>query len=421
MSRILITSWGSYGDVYPYVGLALALEGRGHRVALAMPEFYRPLVERLGFAFHPVGPFIDPTDHATIARLMDPVKGTEALVSGLLIPSLRADYAGLDAVAASGIDLIVTHPITFAGPIVAQARRIPWVSTVLAPISFFSATDLPALPAAPRLVHLRRLGSWVGRATGWLARRATAPWMEPVQSLRADAGLSRSPHPLFEGQFSPTLTLAMFSKVLGLPQPDWPPRVVTTGFVFYNGPDPLDPLVEAFLAAGDPPIVFTLGSSAVGAAGSFYEESARAVARLGVRAVLLTGGFEQNRPRSGVSKDVLVVDSAPHQLLMPRARAVVHQVGIGTTGQALRAGCPMLVVPYGHDQPDNAFRVTTLGVARTVPPSAYRERRVARELDLLLTDPTYRARAAETAAIVRSEGGADAAADAIEGALRSGG
>jgi len=421
VSRILLTSWGSYGDVYPYVGLALELKARGHRVALAMPEFYRPLVERLGLTFHPVGPVVDLNDHATIARLMDPVTGTEALVRGLLLPSLRGDYAALDTVAAAGVDLIVTHPITFGGPIVAQARSIPWVSTVLAPISFFSATDVPALPAAPRLVHLRRLGSWVGRATGWLARRATAPWMEPVQALRTDVGLSRSPHPLFEGQFSPTLTIAMFSKVLGLPQPDWPPRVVTTGFVFYNGPDPLDPVVEEFLAGGDPPVVFTLGSSAVGAAGSFYEESARAVARLGVRAVLLTGGFEQNRPRGRLSNDVLVVDRAPHQLLMPRARAVVHQVGIGTTGQALQAGCPMLAVPYGHDQPDNAFRVTSLGVARTVRPAAYRERRVARELDLLLTDGSYRVRAAEIAATVRAEGGAKAAADAIEGVLRPSG
>jgi len=417
MSRILLTSWGSFGDVYPYVGIALALKGRGHRPVMAMPEFYRPVVEGLGLEFHPVGPQIDPNDRAAIARLMDPIRGSEAIIAGLLMPSLHADFVALEA-AARDADLIVTHPITFAAPIVAQAHRLPWVSTVLAPISFFSAIDVPVIPAAQRLVHLRRLGPWVGRLIGRVVRGATRRWIEPVYALRAEQGLPRGGHPIFEGQFSPTLTLALFSRVLGLPQPDWPPNVVTTGFVFYNGPDPMQPDLEAFLSAGPPPVVFTLGTSAVGAAGSFYEESVKAVARLGVRAVLLTGGFEQNRPKGPISPDVMVIDRAPHQLLLPRASAVVHQVGAGTTGQALRAGRPMLVVPHSHDQPDNAFRVVNLGVARTVSPGAYRERRVAHELDLLLGDGAYPTRASEIAAIVRAEGGADAAAAAIEGVLR---
>jgi UDP:flavonoid glycosyltransferase YjiC (YdhE family) len=417
MSRILLTSWGSFGDVYPYLGIALALKGRGHRPVMAMPEFYRPVVEGLGLEFHPVGPQIDPTDCATIARLMDPVRGSEAIIAGLLMPSLHADFVALEA-AACDADLIVTHPITFAAPIVAQAHRLPWVSTVLAPISFFSASDVPVIPAAPRLIHLRRLGPWVGRLIGRVVRGATRRWMEPVYALRSEQGLPRGGHPLFEGQFSPTLTLALFSRVLGSPQPDWPPNVVTAGFVFYNGPDAMQPDLEAFLSAGPPPVVFTLGTSAVGAAGSFYEESVRAAARLGVRAVLLTGGFEQNRPKGPISPDVMVIDRAPHQLLLPRASAVVHQVGAGTTGQALRAGRPMLVVPHGHDQPDNAFRVVKLGVARSVLPGAYRERRVAHELGLLIGDSAYRTRASEIAAIVRAEGGADAAAAAIEGVLR---
>jgi len=186
----------------------------------------------------------------------------------------------------------------------------------------------------------------------------------------------------------------------------------TTGFVFYNGPAALTPELDAFLEAGTPPVVFTLGSSAVAAAGRFYHESAEAAARLGVRAVLLTGGFATNVP-ARVPEGVLLVDRAPHQLLFPRARAVVHQGGAGTTAQALRAGCPMLVVPHSHDQPDNAFRVSRLGVSRTLYPKRYTASRVASELRLLLEEPRYRERAAATAAVVRQEGGAEAAAEAI--------
>jgi UDP:flavonoid glycosyltransferase YjiC (YdhE family) len=213
------------------------------------------------------------------------------------------------------------------------------------------------------------------------------------------------------------LTLALFSRVLASPQPDWPPNVAVTGAVFYNGPELLPPEIEAFLEAGPPPVVFTLGSSAVAAAGRFYEESVEAVRHLGVRAVLLTGGFERNVPRAGLTDDTLVVDRAPHQLLFPRAAAVVHPGGAGTLAQALRAGRPMLVVPHAHDQPDNAARASRLGVARTVRQPRYRARRVARELEQLLSDRRMHACAEDTAAIVRSEGGAVAAAAALDALL----
>jgi UDP:flavonoid glycosyltransferase YjiC (YdhE family) len=272
------------------------------------------------------------------------------------------------------------------------------------------------LAPAPFLAGLARFGSWYGRMTVALARRATNGWMAPVYELRRELGLPGGGHPLFEGQYSPALTLALFSRVLAEPQPDWPPHVRITGFVFYNGPDGLPPELETFLNAGSPPVVFTLGSSAVAAAGRFYDESLAAIRRLGIRAVLLTGGFEQNRPPGAVSDGVLFVDRAPHQLLFSRAAAVVHPGGAGTLGQALRAGKPMLIVPHAHDQPDNASRAKRLGVAEIVTPRKYRGPRIARELGRLLTEARYAARAAEAAAAVRSEGGASAAAAAI-GAL----
>src|SRR5471032_2484812 len=87
MSRILITSLGSYGDVYPYVCLALALQARGHRPLLATSEYYRAFVEGRGLAFQPLGPAIDLNDRAAIARVMDPKTGSEAIIKGMLMPT----------------------------------------------------------------------------------------------------------------------------------------------------------------------------------------------------------------------------------------------------------------------------------------------------------------------------------------------
>ena len=418
-SRIVITCWGSYGDVYPYVGLAKALKACGHAPLIAAPEYFRPTVEQEGMEFAAVGPDVDPDDRTTLARIMHPVTGTKAVVRDLLMAALPRSYEELRR-AAIGADLLVTHPITFAAPVLAEAHGLPWVSTVLSPISFFSAADLPVFPPAPGMIHLRRLGPWVGHVLTGLARGVTRRWMEPVRRLRMELGLPRGLHPLFAGQFSPAMTLALFSRVLADPQRDWPPNVQVTGFVFHNGRDALDPALESFLAAGPPPVVFTLGSSAVAAAGRFYHESVDAVGRLGVRAVLLTGGFTENQPTGSLPPGVLLIDRAPHQLLFPRASAVVHQGGIGTTAQALRAGRPMLAVPHAHDQPDNAFRVTNLGVARTLFPPRYRAPRVARELKQLLEVPQYRKRAEATAVQVTEEGGAGAAAQAIASLLTAG-
>ena len=97
----------------------------------------------------------------------------------------------------------------------------------------------------------------------------------------ANSVLSHGKNPIFDAKHSEHLVLALFSRMLGDPQPDWPSSTLITGFAFYDGDagkTELSPQLQEFLAAGPPPLVFTLGSAAVMAAGDFYEQSAQAVA-----------------------------------------------------------------------------------------------------------------------------------------------
>jgi UDP:flavonoid glycosyltransferase YjiC (YdhE family) len=414
--RIVITSFGSLGDIYPYLGLARQLTHRGHEALFATSAYYRPLIENAGVAFCPIRPDVSPADHAMIRRLMDPERGPELLIREVLMPHVQQAYVDL-AAAACGADLLVTHPITFAGPLVAEQHQVRWVSTVLAPMSFFSAYDLPVFPSLLWLAWLRRLGPRVGRGLIRLGKWMTRRWTEPIRQLRTDLGLPTVADPLYEGQFSPGLTLALFSRLLATPQPDWPIHTQVTGFSFYQEPDGLPPEVEHFLETGPAPLVFTLGSSAVSAAGPFYQESIEAARRLGCRAVLLVGMDPQNQPREPLPPGMLAVPYAPHGDLFPRALAIIHQGGIGTTAQALRAGRPMLVVPHAFDQPDNAARVSNLGVARTLFPKHYTATRAVAQLRVLLENPAYAQRAAEAADTVRAEDGVQCACVALEGYL----
>ena len=260
-----------------------------------------------------------------------------------------------------------------------------------------SRYDPPVLPPAEIFSRLHAAGPAVWGPLIALGKFGARRWATPYAQFRADLGLAASRNPMFEGGASPHGTLALFSALLGKQQRDWPANTVQAGFVFYDGEDDsLSPELEAFLRAGDPPIVFTLGTAAV----------------------LLVGTDAANRPTE-LPDGVAAFDYAPFSQLLPRAAAVVHQGGVGTTAQAMRSGRPMLVMPYGVDQPDNAERVRRLGIARVVSRKAYSAERAARELEMLLGTASYSERAQSVGERLRAENGAVVACDVLEGLLTS--
>jgi rhamnosyltransferase subunit B len=420
--RIVFSTYGTFGDVNPLVALCLELKRRGHRPVLAIPEMFRPKVEPLGIEFAPVRPEQDPNDTRLIAMIYDIKHGTETGLREFLFPSLRDSYADLMAAvdADGGADLLVTGELAYAGPIVAEKTGIAWASYVLAPFSFFSAYDPPVLPPYPMLAHLQSAFPPLGHVVARFARFVTRAWPEPVYALRRDLGLPRGRDPIFDAKHSDRLALALFSPAMGQPQPDWPRSVKTTGFSFYDGTGDegrLSPELSAFLEAGPAPVLFTLGSAAVMNAGDFYEQSAEAAEMLGTRAVLLIGADDRNLPKRKLPDSICVARYAPYSKIFPRASVIVHQGGIGTTAQALRAGRPMLVMPYSHDQPDNARRVRRLGLAEVLGRSRYQAKAVARLIEQLQREKSYAERAGAVATQVTAENGAAAACDALESIL----
>jgi UDP:flavonoid glycosyltransferase YjiC (YdhE family) len=284
-------------------------------------------------------------------------------------------------------------------------------------MSFFSACDPPVLAGAPwAKTAERRLGPWVGRLMMRMMRAGIRGWSDPVFRLRERLGLPRGGEPVLEGQHSPHQVLALFTRVLAEPQPDWPPHTRVTGALLHDGTHGvgLDPELEAFLEAGDPPVVFTMGSSAPLAAGDLYARGVEAARLIGCRAVLLVGARRHSEFAALRDPAVLAVASAPHSALFPRSAAVVQHCGVGTLTQALRAGVPVLAVPFAHDQADNAYRAERLGVARILRPSAATGVRMASELRVLHEDGGYRDRVRRVSARVKAEDGLSTACEALE-------
>ncbi|MEH1769354.1 MAG: glycosyltransferase [Nostoc sp.] len=415
MSRITVTTVGTLGDLHPMIAIALELRQRGHDVVFVTHEVYQSKLQALGFEFHSMRPnFTAMNDPQEMARMMDLKTGQEYMVRQWANPHLREMYTDLLNVA-KGADFIFSGEGVIATLLVAEKLGMRWASSAMVPLSFFSIYDPPVLAPFPALAKLCKLGPIVNRGVLNFAKLVSNSWAEPIRQLRRELDLSPiNYNPFLENRFSPYLVIALFSSVLGQPQPDWAANTVVAGFTLYDGTQggaELAPELRQFLEAGEPPIVFTLGSAAVMNAGTFYQESLRAVQQLNCRAVLLMGN---NPTLENLPDNVLVINYAPYSQIFPHARAIVHQGGIGTTAQALQAGRPTLIMPYSHDQPDNAARVQRLGTSRTISREQYSASRVVKELSELLENPTYAAKAAEIGQIIRAEDGIAVACDAIE-------
>jgi rhamnosyltransferase subunit B len=422
MSRIVVTTIGSLGDLHPQIAIALELRQRGHDIVFATYQTYQAKIAALGFEFHRLRPDLPGKNESQeMAQMTDLKTGSEYIIRKWVMPNLRDTYDDLMA-SAKGADFILSSELVYPSRMVAEKLGIRWATSTLQPAAFFSSYDPSVLPLFPFADRLPKLGVTVNRAVKQLLIAVTNSWGKPIHQLRNELGL-----PTINGSFiienkcSPYLVLALFSSVLAQPQPDWAKNTIVTGFTWYDcdrearhqggrNIEELTPELQQFLKTGEPPIVFTLGTAAVNAPGTFYEESIRAARQLSRRAVLLIG---DNPLPADLAPDIIAIDYAPYSQIFPHASAIVHQGGIGTTAQALRSGHPTLITPYANDQPDNAARVERLGTSRTIARSQYTAARVAKGLRELLENRRYATRSAEIGRMIQAENGVKTACDAI--------
>jgi UDP:flavonoid glycosyltransferase YjiC (YdhE family) len=231
---------------------------------------------------------------------------------------------------------------------------------------------------------LKRLAFWVGNR--YLVDPIIAPYLNP---FRAELGLPPARNIITDWINSPDVVIGLFPAWFAPPASDWPPNARLTGFPLYDRGevDPLPGPVADFLDAGPPPVVVTFGS-AMKFAGPYFAAAAEALARLGKRGMFLTpypGQVPEKLPPG-----VVRFDYVPFGHVFRRAAAVVHHGGIGTTAQALAAGVPQLIVPFAHDQPDNAVRLRALGVGRWMWPKACTPERLAKVHTELESDDVRR-------------------------------
>ncbi len=382
--NILLFALGSHGDVHPFVGIGLRLKQRGHHVAVAANDYFKPLVDHAQLEFISIGTAEEYRTLATNPELWNPLKGPQAVFQGTA-RYLRPMY-DIAAEFARRPDAVIAASTLALGARIAQDKLgVPLASVHLSPAIFQSA-DAP-----PQFLPFSAVPRWTPRPIKSLMWRGLNKFMDsmigpPLNALRAELGLPPVKGIIRDYWHSPQLAIGLFPDWFAPPQRDWPKQVRLTGFPLYDEPD-LSPMAQElidFIEAGEPPIAFTPGS-AMWRADDFFRTSADACAQLGRRGLLLTRHRDHIPPN--LPPGVIHVHYAPFSQLLPRCAAFVHHGGIGSSAQALASGVRQLVVPFAHDQPDNADRLQRLGVAKVIPAGKYSTPRVAMLLRNLLGDP----------------------------------
>jgi rhamnosyltransferase subunit B len=378
--RVLLHCVGSAGDVLPFIAIGRHLLAGGAEVTLATSAYFEPQARAAGVPFCALG---TPEDYrAALADplLWDPARGISRLWARVLHsvpPSLEALAPWLE----DPDCLLVGSTLALAVRIAAERGHSRTASVHLSPLCLLSAHDFPRLPGIGWVRGLP-LAARRGALTllDWQLDRIIAPGLN---ALRAQYGLAPIRQVNRRWLHSPHAVIAAFPDWFAAAQPDWPAQTEQCDFALPWSGEAEAPLeaqrpqpaqagppgpalasgIEAFLARGPAPVVFTAGTG-MAQPERFLARAVEAAQRSGCRALLVSALAD--RLPADLPVQVMAIRDAPFACLLPRCAAIVHHGGIGTVASALAAGIPQLIAPFAYDQHDNAARIERLGAGRRV-------------------------------------------------------
>jgi sterol 3beta-glucosyltransferase len=409
--RLCVTTFGSEGDIQPFLALAVGLQQAGHEVVFASLDRYADKARALGLKYVTVGrPWVDrPAAEAARAfKERNPAKQA-GMFTQLLAEDMAAMVPGLLEVARE-VDLVVSHVFNVAGTAVARAQRKPLV------VGHLFHNTLRQRRGSPLGTNLGRLGNAL---MWWLAEGMTRRYTDPpLNRSVVAAGLEPWRDILFRSGHSELLNLVAISPSVVAPDPLWEGRYRVTGYWFTPASNFTPDAQLASFMEGERPVVVTFGSMGGTDPRELTATLVEAVRRTGRKAILQAGWG--NLGEGTLPPQVLRVGFVPHDWLFARAACVVHHGGAGTVAATLRAGVPSVVVWHLGDQPVWGRILERQGVA---PPAIAHTQlspeKLGQTLTRVLSEDGFSQRARQLAEKLRQEDGVSTAVRAIESAMKA--
>jgi sterol 3beta-glucosyltransferase len=407
--KITILTYGSRGDVQPFIPLSLGLMMRGHSVRLVAPARFATLVEERGIHFLPLAG--DPEDLSR--RFNDAGYNFIRIFRELMnhAVNIGADVFRQTEAACRDADLIIhTFAHAVGGHTLAREKNIPDVHIQGFPM-FTPTGDYPNVTMPDwKLRPLNRFTHQFSQKLMWWGARSG------FEQVRRKAGFARQKlySPFDEDPVRPpTPILCAWSPSVLPPSSDWNPNVHVTGYFFFDSDHSYQPSssLQRFLDTGNAPICISFGSMINREAEQIDIVIRNALQGLGQRGIILSGWNEVSRPPSN---ELLYLEAASHDWLLPRCRMVIHHGGAGTTSAGLRAGIPNIVVPHTADQPFWGNRVHAIGAGpKPIPVRKLSVKNLTKAISAAEAEST-RKRAQAISQALSGEDGVGKAVDLIE-------
>lgn len=382
--HVLLAASGSGGDVLPLIPWARHMQMRGHDVTMLGNGAYAGAAEAVSVPFVSV---FDAGEDArrTAIRTRSRLKSITGLEN--LIDDIQPFYRELLLRYRPGETVIAAHVLCLGTRLLQDRWNLPLATFHISPLGLRSPHDPTAWPEwMPSWMYgmaARRIGGALDRRLG-----------PAIRQYRAQLDLPPMVQPVIRWMQSPQLVIGLWPEWFARLQIDHPPELRLVGFPLPDPEEapPLPPVLEDFLAAGPPPLVFS-NTTAAKAGNDFYGEGVKLTLALGARGVLLAPR-EISIPEP-LPPNIVRFTSAPHVRLYPRAALAVHHGGVGTAAAAFAAGVPQFIVPEIADHPEVARRAKAVGVADSAPPRQFQAARVVDRVRALLASPVVRTRCAE--------------------------
>ena len=397
--NIIIVAIGSQGDVNPFIKIGNALHQMGYDVTVLSNNYFRESVQNAGLDFVSVGSAEDFNNMVDEVDLNNPTKSTKVIMKYLYFLTMQKVYDTIKDLFIPGETIVIAITMAFGARIAQEKLAIPLITCHLSPVSFPSISrpaKLDGIWMPHWMPKLYKDSVW--RLIDIVTDMFLGP---PINGMRAKLGLPPVKRIIKHWIHSPDKVIGLFPSWFAEPQPDWPDNTEVTNFIFFDEADknPMSPELGKYIAEGDPPIIFTAGT-AINSAASFFKASTRACEILNTRGVFLSR--YKNHIPNDLPENIHYCEYAPFSKLLPYSSALVHHGGIGTCAQALRAGVPQLITPFGLDQPDNSSRLIELGVGDELRMKKYKSSAVADKLGKLLADKDVHTRCKKIADELKS-------------------
>jgi len=398
--RALLLPIGSSGDVNPFVWMGRHLQERGYSVSVVANPYFARHVTTAGLDFIPLGTEEEYHALTNEAVIWHPRKGTPRVL-GFAGEHTRRHFDLIASVAKDERPLLLAPSTAFGARLAREKLGLTLLTVNLQPSIYRSIHETPDFGRG--LGFLQRIPRVFRKAFFALVDARMNQVVAPgVLRACRDAGVP-APRNVFRDWWqSPDGALCLFPDWYAPPQPDWPANARCLGFPLEDlaSQHTFEPALEAFLAEGEPPVLFTAGT-AMTLGHEFFASALRACQDSKRRALFLTR-YPAQLP-ANLPPEVRHFHYLPFSDVLPRCSAIVHHGGIGTTSQGLAAGIPQLIMPLAHDQPDNADRIRKLGVGARLWPHEFQPANIVRELDALLTSQDVAARCLDVAGRIRSD------------------